>query len=153
MKLFGFTGAARNAVNIMTERKGFALVIRGNEIFDCFLFESMRDAVDAKLYAKRHGFVTGEGYVIREASGDKIGDFTVIKENEVVEYFENEEKAPLTDRIPERGTLEWALYVQNHYTTDFFVPKDLFEAGQLVERFNLKNKIYELVSGAFHNKD
>ena len=153
MKLYGFCGTGQNAVDQMTKKRGFALVIRGDEIFDCFLFEEMKDAVEAKLFAKRNGYITGEGYVIREASGDDIGNFTVIRESEVVEYLEKEKAAaelPLADKIPERETLEWALYIQGHYKTDFFKPEDLFRAGQIVERFNIKNKIYELVSGAFH---
>ena len=136
----------------MSERKGFALAIRGNEIFDCFLFENVEDAVEAKLYAKRNGFITGDGYVIREADGDSLENYTVLDDSAMCALLEEErlEKLPLTEKIPERETLEWALYVQNHYKTDFFKPEDLFRAGQIVERFNIKNKIYELVSGAFH---
>ncbi len=150
MRLYGFTGTGLNAVDQMTKRKGFALVIRGDNIFDCFLFETIKDAVAAKAFAMKNSYITGEGYVMREAKGDSVGYFTIIRDADVLDYLEEDREPPLTDKIPEKDTLEWALYVQSHYSTDYFKPCDLFRAGQLVERFNIKNKIYELVSGAYH---
>ena len=41
---------------------------------------------------------------------------------------------PLCSRIPEDGTIEWAEYVQNNYSTEYFKPVDLFRAGMIVER-------------------
>ncbi len=150
MRLFGFTGTGLNAVDQMSKRKGFALVIRGDSVFDCFLFETIKDAVAAKTFAKRNSYITGEGYVMREAKGNSVGNFTIIRDADVADYMEEDSELPLTDKIPEEDTLEWALYVQSHYSTDYFKPCDLFRAGRLVERFNIKNKIYELVSGAYH---
>lgn len=150
MRLFGFTGTGLNAVDQMSKRKGFALVIRGDSVFDCFLFETIKDAVAAKTFAKRNSYITGEGYVIREAKGNSVGNFTIIRDADLTDYMEEDSELPLTEKIPEKDTLEWALYVQSHYSTDFFKPCDLFRAGRLVERFNIENKIYELVSGAYH---
>ena len=150
MRLYGFTGTGLNAVDQMSKRKGFALVIRGDSIFDCFLFETIKDAVAAKAFAKKNLCITGEGYVMREAKGNSVGHVTIIRDADVADYMEEDSELPLTDKIPEEDTLEWALYVQSHYSTDFFKPADLFRAGRLVERFNIKNKIYELVSGAYH---
>lgn len=150
MRLYGFTGTGLNAVDQMSKRKGFALVIRGDSVFDCFLFETIKDAVAAKTFAKRNSYITGEGYVMREAKGNSVGNFTIIRDADVADYVEEDLELPLTDKIPEKDTLEWALYVQSHYSTDFFKPCDLFRAGRLVERFNIENKIYELVSGAYH---
>ncbi len=150
MRLYGFTGTGLNAVDQMSKRKGFALAIRGDNVFDCFLFENIKDAIAAKTFAMKNSYITGEGYVIREARGNSAGSFTIIRDADVLDYMEEDRELPLTDKIPEKDTLEWALYVQSHYSTDYFKPCDLFRAGRLVERFNIKNKIYELVSGAFH---
>lgn len=150
MRLYGFTGTGLNAVDQMSKRKGFAIVIRGDSVFDCFLFETLKDAVAAKTFAKRNSYITGEGYVMREAKGNSVGNFTIIRDADLTDYLEEDWKPPLTEKIPEKDTLEWALYVQSHYSTDFFKPCDLFRAGRLVERFNIENKIYELVSGAYH---
>ena len=150
MKLYGFTGTGLNAVDQMSKRKGFALVIRGDSVFDCFLFETIKDAVAAKTFAKKNSYITGEGYVMREAKGNSVGNFTIIRDADLTDYLEEDWEPPLTEKIPEKDTLEWALYVQSHYSTDFFKPCDLFRAGRLVERFNIENKIYELVSGAYH---
>ena len=150
MKLYGFTGTGLNAVDQMSKRKGFALVIRGDSVWDCFLFETIKDAVAAKTFAKKNSYITGEGYVMREAKGNSVGNFTIIRDADLTDYLEEDWEPPLTEKIPEKDTLEWALYVQSHYSTDFFKPCDLFRAGRLVERFNIENKIYELVSGAYH---
>ena len=150
MRLYGFTGTGLNAVDEMSKRKGFALAIRGDNVFDCFLFETIQDAIAAKTFAMRNSYITGEGYVMREARGNSAGNFTIIRDADLDDYMEENRELPLTDKIPEEDTLEWALYVQSHYSTDFFKPCDLFRAGRLVERFNIKNKIYELVSGAYH---
>lgn len=150
MRLFGFTGTGLNAVDEMSKRKGFALAIRSDSVFDCFLFETIKDAVAAKVFAMKNSYITGEGYVIREAKGNSVGNFTIIRDADVLDYLEEDRELPLTEKIPEEDTLEWALYVQSHYNTDYFKPCDLFRAGQLVERFNIKNKLYELVSGAYH---
>ena len=40
----------------------------------------------------------------------------------------------LVSFIPKDGTLEWAQYVENHYSTDYFKPVDLFRAGMIIER-------------------
>lgn len=48
----------------------------------------------------------------------------------------------LVARIPENGTLEWAEYVQNNYSTEYFKPVDLFRAGMIVER----NRINKLIN-------
>lgn len=150
MRLYGFTGTGLNAVDEMSKRKGFALAIRSDSVFDCFLFETIKDAVAAKVFAMKNSYITGEGYVIREAKGNSVGNFTIIRDADVLDYLEEDRELPLTEKIPEEDTLEWALYVQSRYNTDYFKPCDLFRAGQLVERFNIKNKLYELVSGAYH---
>ena len=54
--------------------------------------------------------------------------------------MDKSEKEPLVSYIPERGTIEWAHYVQDHYSTDYFKPADLFCAGMMIERERLRNK-------------
>lgn len=51
----------------------------------------------------------------------------------------------LCDRIPSRGTVAWAKYVEEHYETDFFTPVDLFLAGQIIERIRWQDDIINLI--------
>ena len=52
-----------------------------------------------------------------------------------------EEKDKLVSRIPEDGTLEWAQYVEQNYSTEYFKPVDLFRAGMIVEKHHWQNAI------------
>lgn len=46
----------------------------------------------------------------------------------------------LASWIPEDGSLEWALYVQDNYSTEYFKPVDLLRAGMIIERNRLNKK-------------
>ncbi len=43
-------------------------------------------------------------------------------------------KEELVKRIPEDGTVEWANYVNENYSTEYFKPVDLLRAGMILER-------------------
>ncbi len=51
-----------------------------------------------------------------------------------------EEKKPfrseLCSRIPKDGTVEWARYVLDNYTTDYFKPVDIARAAKILDGLN-----------------
>ena len=53
---------------------------------------------------------------------------------------ERDDFEELASYIPKEGTLEWAKYVENHYSTDYFKPVDLFRAGMIIERDRWKKE-------------
>lgn len=49
-------------------------------------------------------------------------------------------KGDTTTRTPEDGTVEWAHYVEQNYSTGRFKPTDLFRAGMIAERERLREE-------------
>ncbi len=51
-----------------------------------------------------------------------------------MERDNNKEK--LVDWIPKDGTVEWAHYVMDNYTTDYFKPVDIARAVKILDRLD-----------------
>lgn len=48
--------------------------------------------------------------------------------------------------IPEDGTLEWAKYVSENYSTEYFAPVDLVRAGRILEKARWEEAVKEFVN-------